>query len=306
MKLTLSKQRFVLIVILFFILLFGGVYLLLKEGNMGLLESSRVGNSYEDFARLCSEEKNPSKIVCKAFIIDETEVDDTLCFDLLAYDGVGAVESMMLCDNPSSLNWDNPYGNYEKRVPVVIEISGRKSFLGSSKLENAKLTLMEDQEIYDILNTLPEELGRNSYFQSLIYIKEHQEIFDKGYYITSPVGSDTRNILVLYDAEVKEISSRGGEVDLLLNTKIYEEELSLLVSTEELWFSRIDEMEEGILINAEKVDFFEKDGNFFVSFKFTMEEAEVEEYLKSFLEEEGGEIVLKKEFNLVQIVAKEI
>jgi hypothetical protein len=181
-----------------------------------------------------------------------------------------------------------------------------KSLLGFSKLENAKFFLMEDQELFDILETLPEDLGRGSYFQSLIYIKEQQEIIDKGYYITSPVGSDTRNRLVLYDAEVKEISSREGEVILLFSSRIYGEELSFLVSTEEFEFARLDESEGEILIGVEEVGLFEKEGHFFLIFDFTLEEVEVEEYLKSLLESEEEEIILNEEFNLIGVVAKEI
>ncbi len=307
MRIGLSKKNFIILVSLSFLFLVAGGYLLARGQEFSLLKSSRLGDSYEDFARLCSKERNGSDIICKAFIVDEKEVDDTVCFDLLVYDGVGSVEDMVLCDDPLSFDWDNPYEDYEKYVPVVIGMSIRKSFLGANKLKNAELVLMEDREMFNILDTLPEEQGRGSYFYSLIYIKEHQEIFDKGYYITSPIGTDARDHLVLYDAEVKEIFPQEGEVVLLLSTRIYGEELNLLISSKEFFFLSMDfGVWEEVLIDVDGINSFEKEGKFSVTFNFNPKELDVEEYLKSILESEEGEIVLKKEFNLIEIVAKEI
>lgn len=306
MKLRSSKKTVILLALLFFTSFAGGVYLLFNREETVLSKPSRWGDSYDDFARRCSEEKRPSKIVCKAFIVKEVESlgDDTVCFDLLVYDGVGDLANMGFCDEPSSFEWDNPYGNYEKHVPVIIEMSTRKSLFGSTRPENTKLILMEDQEIFDILSTLPEDLGRGSYFQTLIYIKEHQEILDNGYYITSPMGSDTRDHLVLHDVKIQEISVQGGEVVLSIITRIYGEKLNLLMSTKGfLFFDTESEIEGGTLVDVEGVDFFDKVGSFIVVLNFNPEEIEIEGYLKSLSESEEG-IVLREGFNLVQILAK--
>lgn len=304
----LKKKPFFIFLGLFIVLALvaaGVTYFLLKERE----ERLEVESEYVKLLEYCGE-GDGEVVECKVLLKDfyDSEDGERDCMEIVLPIADSEKRDISLCLKKGVVEWENPYGDYEKYVPVSIKMSVGKSLLGFSKLENAKFFLMEDQELFDILETLPEDLGRGSYFQSLIYIKEQQEIIDKGYYINSPVGTDTRNHLILYDAEVKEISSREGEVSLLLSTRIYGEELSLLVSTEEFEFARPAETGEGILIDVEKLDFFEKDGNFFVifNFGFTLEEVEVEEYLKSLLESEEEEIILNEEFNLIGVVAKEI
>jgi hypothetical protein len=302
----LKKKTFFIFLGLFIVLAFvvaGVTYFLLKERK----ERLEVEGEYVKLLEYCGE-GDGEVVECKVLLKDfyDSEDGERDCMEIVLPIADSEKRDISLCLKKGVVEWENPYGDYEKYVPVSIKMSVGKSLLGFSKLENAKFFLMEDQELFDILETLPEDQGRGSYFQSLIYIKEQQEIFDKGYYITSPIGSDTRNRLVLYDAEVKEISSREGKVVLLFSTRIYEKELSFLVSTEEFEFARLDESEGEILIGVEEVGLFEKEGHFFLIFDFTLEEVEVEEYLKSLLESEEEEIILNEEFNLIGVVAKEI
>jgi hypothetical protein len=302
----LKKKTFFIFLGLFIVLAFvvaGVTYFLLKERK----ERLAAEGEYVKLLEYCGE-GDGEVVECKVLLKDfyDSEDGERDCMEIVLPIADSEKRDISLCLKKGVVEWENPYGDYEKYVPVSIKMSVGKSLLGFSKLENAKFFLMEDQELFDILETLPEDLGRGSYFQSLIYIKEQQEIIDKGYYINSPVGTDTRNHLILYDAEVKEISSREGKVVLLFSTRIYEKELSFLVSTEEFEFARLDESEGEILIGVEEVGLFEKEGHFFLIFDFTLEEVEVEEYLKSLLESEEEEIILNEEFNLIGVVAKEI
>lgn len=311
MKFKVSRRRFKVLVcvgVLSLALLAFGIYLLLRGERIALLDTSEEGNSYVDFIQRCGASSSDSEVTCRAFITERTEMvgENTSCFSLFVYDGVDKVSDTTLCEKSSVFDWENPYGDYEKYVPVLMQISTGKNFLGSSKIANIKITLMDDQEVFDILTTLPEEQGRSSYFQSLIYIKEYQEIFDNGYYITSPRGSGTRNLLVLHDAKLEEIYAEGEKLILSIRTSIYGKQLSFLTSTEEFFFSDLSTTEggKGVVIDTERINAFDHEGNFFVVLKFSLEEMEVEEYLKSLLELGEDNVVLTEEFKIVDIAAK--
>ena len=300
MKLRISRKIFILFILLFIISLIAGAYLYVKRSRTTMDGYLQELESYCETTGDMLEKE----LLCKAFMIGELESEESeRCFWLLVYDGEGSLVDFKICEETNLIDWDNPYGDYEKHVPVVMGMTIRQSFLGENRLKNAKFTLMEDQEMFDILDTLPEGQGRASYFQSQIYIRKHQEIFDRGYYMNSPRGSDIKDLLVLYDVELEELSVRGGELLLSINTSIHGEELSLLITTEEFLFSG-PEFEDEILIDVEEADAFDYDGSFFVYLKFDLEEVEVEEYLKSLLEAEEEDIVLSEEFKLLQMSAK--
>jgi hypothetical protein len=303
MRLRISRKIFILFVLLFFIslLALGGYIYFENTGRTKSAYIEQLESYCETTGSLLKE-----KMLCKGFMIGELESEESeRCFWLLVYDGEGELVDFELCEETKLVDWDNPYGDCEKHVPVLMEVPIRESFLGTSKLKNVKFTLMEDQEIFDILDTLPEDQGRASFFQSQIYIKKYQEVFDKGYYITSPMDSDTKNLLVLHDAKVEEISALEGEVALSINTSIYGEELNLLISTEGFILSD-PEAGDGILIDVEGLDAFDYEGDFFVFLSFNLDEREVEEYLKSLSESEEEEIMLKEGFKLEELIGKEI
>jgi hypothetical protein len=307
MKLRLSKQKLILFLAFFFVFLIGVGYLLFGGENGPFTKLSKRGNSLEDFVQRCGVDSTSTAVTCEAFLVGETEFLDqnTVCFHLIVFDGVDDLKNMSICEKPSSFEWENPYGDYEKHVPVLMEMSTGKTFLGTDRVQNITFTLMEDQEIFNLLDMLPEHLGRMSYFQSLIYFWKQQEIINKGYYIIGPVGSDIKDLLVLPDAKLEEISAQGGEVVLSIRTRIYGEELRLLTSTEDFLFSDPESIgTEEILIDVEGIDNFSHGGNFSFAFKFDLEELEVQEYLKSLSVSEERDVVLSEEYKLLQLLAK--
>jgi hypothetical protein len=284
-----------------FVLLIVGVYLYFQT-------SVTTGGDYsKELEAYCEVETRLliKKVVCKGFMTRELQPEENQrCFWLLVYDGEESLEEFKFCEETNLVEWENPYEDYERNIPVTLEVITRKSLWGASDLKNVRFILMEDQEAIDIMRTLPEDRGLGSI---PLYLKEAQEILDKGYYITSPIGMDTRDRLVLYDAEIEEISVEREEIVLSINTELYGEELTLLIRTEDFLFfePEVIEEEDGILIDVEGIDAFDQDGSFFVAFDTNFEEEKVEEYLNSLLEVEG-EINLAEEFKLVEIVAKEI
>lgn len=314
MKVRTSKKVIIVLVSLFIFLFVGGVfYWVWDREETSLLKPPEIedslGNSLNSFIELCSEGTNSSEIVCKAFIKDEMEVIgenvDFTCLDLLVYSHKGGVvdANMRLCIDSPSLDWDNPYGDYDKYVPVVIEMSLRG---GTNELQEISLVLMEDEELFTFLDSLPEDQGRVSHFSSLIYVQEVQEVLDKGYYITTSVETDSRDILVIHDAQVEDISAQEGEVVLLLNTRIYGEDLRIFIYTEEFYFSKTGFIEEsGVLIDVDDINLFDKSLDFFVFLRFNLEERGVEEYMQSLSSSEDKAVVLEGDFNLIELLAKE-
>lgn len=314
MRFKASKKKFVLLVslfVLFVISLIGGVYLLFNGEKLGF----KIGgiDKYEELMQYCEVEEKGliTKVSCRAFLVREKILadKDITCFSLLVYDGFDGLKEMDICENSSFFEWENPYKNYKKYVPVDLEIEMGKGILANYKAKKVKFTLMEDQDLFKVFSQLSLEFDPEKNMRNLTYIKENQEIIDSGYYLTGLSESGILDRFVFYNASIRDLFVKENKVVLVVETSIYGNDLIIKIESKEFLYNynvilggELESME--IVVNTDNINSLNKEGNHQILLRFNPENFKVEEYLQSLQNISDEYILLTEELELISVIKK--
>lgn len=267
MKLKISKRTLTIFIALFVVSVLGGIYWF-----------SRGVGPYDEFAKYCSQGRFSPEIVCKAFILGATEgADETFCFDLLVYRGEGErMKEVELCEQEAPINWENPYADYSKVIPVDMVLHLEKGIFSYYSLVQVDFELMPDEDSLAILNIYPDSFE--------VRIAAQEEINRKGYFFSSPEDSNEKDRLRILNAVVHDIVQEEGELLLYLGLDINEQELRVKARVQEIYYVgdvEITEEEQMLfpeVFNAGNYELFDSGGFFSLFFLFDPEEANLEVY----------------------------
>jgi hypothetical protein len=308
MKVKISKKIIFisLIVISIIVILLTSYFLLSKHQIIRWQTGSSKYDYLESFCDL--EETNSSKkISCRGFIVNEALSNNRIkCLNILLYTGTEELQEIEICEKDFVVEWSNPYGDYDKYVPVNLEIQMSKNLFSSYKSDQIKITLMNDVDVFEILVRLPHEQDAERSMRNLVYIREYQDIEDAGYYLTRHRESEVDDILVLDSMRIKNLSVKDDEVVLLTETTLYGTNLVIEIRAEE--FSYIEkEMYESkeIYIDSNNSYAFDKQEDFKAVFEFNPDILNVDTYMESL--KNGGEskILLTTELKLISVIKEQ-
>lgn len=274
MKLTLSKQRFVLMVVLFLILLCGGVYLLIKDSKSELM-SERV-NKYGELVDFCEIKKQTEENLyfdCYAFL--ESEATDEEGMDCIAfvtpyYDEEGTRLDMLICEEKEKIFWENPYSNYSLHIPVVMTLKYEKTPFQFYKFVDLTIELLEDEKAYELWELV--DLLGPMHYKAFRY-SGHKLTEELGYSITAEGDlNDEENFvpngLVIYSAKIRFYQVEGDKISLEMEAFLDEQDKTLTFTTEGFTLFENAGEGEGVLINASNIADVDLDTKYQAYFKF--------------------------------------
>lgn len=253
MRLSLSKKKFFISIFLFFVLLIGGVYLLLSSrGSEVPVEVS----SYELLMDYCDHEEDGDvlSIICNSFIGDEYVNDDgerCLNFLVISEKG-GSREDIELCIDSEKMEWENPYPDYSLYVPVVLEIDyeiNRKF-----QITSVRGSLMGDEVVVEILERVPFSDKQNI----PVWTALHEEAVEKSYDTIleedgagdfAPVG------ISIWEGRVISYDVQGELINIEIETFFKGRDSGVSFSTEGfyLWDNLKEEGEEETYIDSSNI-----------------------------------------------------
>jgi hypothetical protein len=287
MKLTMSRKIFSILIVLFFVCLFGGLYLLVKDEKFTFLSGAQTDMLFNPFLEYCEVEEDLSvkKISCKAFITSERVIEGGgVCFDILIYPGIYKVlQEAELCDNKSLIDWENPYINYSRYVPVNLELEIGENLFGKNRLKAGSISLMEEEEVYDFRDVYPTSIP--------IWLDPDEVIHQGDFYLFKSEGSEQEDTLHVREVTVYNIERDNDELVLYFGMIINGEELKVKEKISDFFF--MEEIQE--LGDDRKLDFvgvdnfnlFNYEGTLQGTLKFSLEEGfSLRDYLDS---QEGSE-----------------
>jgi hypothetical protein len=246
---------------------------------------------------------------CQGFIVDSyilNEDEDIRCFKYFLYSDSKDLNSIEICESIEFIDWDNPYGDYEKLIPVNITVDLNTITFWSSERKFLKMGSMSDEDFYNnIWNQIREE---TSYQLDEIYIKQREEMLLAGYYTTGYVGSGVYNLLVLNSVNPDVIDIKNDVITLGLETVINGIKYFFTIDTKEFLYEFVDQSYEpkAKTITIHNIEEFVFKGEFSVVLKFDNESLEIEEYMQGIENSEERNISLNNQFDLFSIMLKDI
>jgi len=312
MKLTLSKRRFVLLVILFFILLFGGVYLLVKDGSKSGFTNREVDKYGEliDFCEIKEQTEEDLYFDCYAFLESESpdkEGGNCLVFVTPYFDEEGSRLDMQICEKEEKIVWENPYSNYSLHIPVVMTFRYKKSLFQFYKFQGLNIELMEDEKAFELWDLV--DLFGPTHYQAFRW-SGHKLTEELGYSITAEGDlNDEESFvpsgLVINSAKIKSYQIEGDRIVLEMEAFLDEENKTITFTTE--GFSLLENVEKGdsVLINASNIADVNLDAEYQAYFKFrekgSVSEEFVQEQLALLTKGEESELL----FDMLAVVHEE-
>jgi hypothetical protein len=279
MRLTLSKQKFILLVGLFLICLIGGVYLLLN--NTGLRFKVRRLDKYSELISFCEERLQGGEdfyIDCYAFLESESKDEQgRTCISFVTpyFDKEGVRQDTQVCEEEDKIDWDNPYSNYSLHIPVVMTFRYKKSLLQFYKFEDLKIELMENEKASELWQRV-DLLGPMGYkaFRS----SGHKTSEELGYNITAEGGpNDVETLvpsgLVILAAEIKSYQVEGDRTLLEIEAFLNEQKTTFTYATDGFYFfDTVGEGADGTPIDSANIGDIDTDVPYRVYFKFKEKE----------------------------------
>lgn len=301
MKLRVSKKKFILLVVLFFIFLISGVYLLERESGWLGLDFSEGLDKYGELEEYC-EYKNGedlTSVLCYGFLKDEYIGEDgSRCLELALTSLEGIRKDIEICEDSEKILWKNPYPDYYLSVPVIFELNYSKSIFGNYFLEEINFDVMEDEkaeELLDLVNSL-DSLGFLRMDFLRIQTKEEYYIQKRGYRIFNTEDGGQR--LLLSSVVLKEYEVKDGEVFMYVDATLYGESVDLVISNKEFilsqWVPTTPEEIQEVMVDLEGVEVLSEvqgEGSCEMLLSFEVEESTVHSYLENLLTEQSSELV---------------
>lgn len=274
MKLTLSKHQFMFLVVLFFIPLIGGVYLLINSWKLEFMSGGV--NKYGELVDFCKIKKQAGDDLyydCYSFLESEsTDEKGMNCIKFVTpyFNEEGRRLDMQVCEEGEKIIWENPYSNYSLHIPVVMTFKYKKSLFQSYRFESLNIELMEDEKAFELWK-LVNLLGSSGY--KAFRWSGHKLTEELGYSVTAEGDpNDEQNLvasgLVIYSAQIKAYQVEGDEILLTMEAFINEKDQILSFTTEEFFLLENVEKGDSVLINASNIADVDLNVGYQAYFKF--------------------------------------
>lgn len=239
---------------------------------------------YENFLEFCELEEDESKLNCKGLIYQIEENDKKKCFDMAFMTPEYTFQEDLLCANSNVISWEDQVPvstEYYSSVLVYFTINYKKTIFNSYKISSINLSLIPDEEIYEIIDKLSE----NRLPMPNVRTEKFAEIIQKGYYIDNSfheiVDGKKISSLSFYFVEVEKVSSKGNKIIIDGNIETLGDEYDFQVEVNSFLYFPINNYytgENGIIINSDNLDeYSDMSGSFQMRYYYVGLEEDISE-----------------------------
>jgi hypothetical protein len=304
MKLRVSKTKFILLIVLFFVFLIGGGYLLINGKGLGL-EIFGV-DKYEELIDFCEIKKQEGKdlyVDCYTFLESESiDNDGVNCISFVTpyFDEEGIRLDTQVCEEENKIDWNNPYSNYSLHIPVVMTFRYKKSLFQFYKFQDLKIELMGDEKAFELWEIV--DLFGPMYYKHFRTLG-HKTTEELGYNITAEGDSNDEESfvpdgLVMYFAKIKSYQIEGDSILLEIEAFLNEQKTTFTLTTDGFYFfENVEDVLESVLIDSSNIEDIGIDVQYEVYFKFKekglVSEDFIEEQLALLIEGKESEFLFE-------------
>jgi len=268
----------------------GVTYFLLKEGQ----ERLDLESEYNRFLEYC-EEGDGGTLECKVLLGDFYETEDRRkdCVEVLLPVADAEQREVSFCFKRGIVEWENPYNDYSRYIPVLIVIEGYEEL---SRVNSVKMVVLEDEEGYRVASEVYEEGG----FPFIIWTREERIALERGYDVIGEVDDAEAFIPVgisIRKARVLSYVLEGDAISLEVQTYVMGENVTFFLNSNDFFLSG-SSLKEDLLISSNNIDEFNTELEYRVIFlledssSFSVEY--VEEQLSLLVDGEDSEFLLEK------------
>jgi hypothetical protein len=260
---VLKKKRFWMILLIILIVVGGVVYYILYQQRVSKYKSNVPYDTAEGLG--------PFTISINAFLESVTEENDKKCLNLITIDE--KFEDFQICEDTNIVNWENPYDDYSKLIPVNVLISFNPNLLSRYLVKNVEVSLLEDEDYVFLF-----DLDKGQDIFPRVHIKSTEDILRRGYYTTGTKGQ----LLVILENRIDKMEVDEDEITIYFTAVIEGQEVKLkLVEQEFYYFAWLGESR--INITNENIEMLKPD----TKFEFVFDVASsfnAEEYIDTLIE----------------------
>lgn len=231
-----NKMKFITLLLFVLLLSVIGVYMFCTT------EFFFKYKTYSSYGEMVESEESKD-LVINAFLKATEEKGNKVCLQLIEISE--ELEKFNICFQKEFLNWENPYEDYSKLIPVKVVFDFEEIMFGIFSLCEVRVTLLEDSEYMGVLYSMDEERIKD--FQ--VRIKSNEEIVSRGYY-TKELG-DAFGVIII-DALIYEVSSVNEKIEVGFKAIIQGENISSKILVDELVLGTVDDSGEPIRTTINK------------------------------------------------------
>lgn len=255
MKIKITKKKLIIYAILIFLISLAGSLFFLYFENLSKYEI------YSAYGTV-SEEYDSRELEIKAFLKSIEGKGNEYCLNFVSM--TEDLEKFNICINKGVLNWENPYEDYSKLIPVRVVLYLDKGIFNIFSFREVNIALLEDNEFMDFIYDMDEEQIQN--FQ--VRIKSNEEIISKGYSYQDIEEQDLV-VITIQNSSINEINFDKEKIKINFNSIVLGEEVSVEASVRELHFVTINSQQESIMsiISEENVNMIRLRESCLITFK---------------------------------------
>lgn len=214
MKFTATKKTIIILTTCFILLISSCLPLFFRDVIFnGIKYGAWVRlNVYKELLEDCSFQKGGDNVVLKCeallnFVLKESiESDSCYKFSIVPQNKEARLYPLTICESDDKFNWVNPYKNYDKEIPINLEINYKKIGFLSYTLNKIGIFLMSNESYENMFNGRT-ELGT---MRRQIITKRQGYLRNKGYF---------------YDTSLESLKGSSFDMFLLADFKIENVEL---------------------------------------------------------------------------------
>jgi hypothetical protein len=277
------KKRFWIILLLALVIVGGVVYYILYQQKISKYKSNVPYDT--------TENAKPFTVSINAFLESVTEENDKKCLNLITIDE--KFEDFQICEDTDIVNWENPYEDYSKLIPVNVLVSFNPNILSRYLVKNVEVSLLEDEDYVFFF-----DLAKGQDISSRVRIKSTEDILRRGCYTT---GGGT--VLVILENMIDKIEVDKDEITIYFTAVIEGQEIKLKLVKQEFYYFDWQE-ESRISITKENIEMLKPD----TKFEFTFDIASdfnAEEYMDTLIDSSEDTEYLLIDLKLYEILEVE-
>lgn len=195
---------------------------------------------FQDIAENCEQTNSFGKISFKCSALLERYEDrenNTECFFMALVDKDYKLQPITICEEIGVVEFDREEMITEQMVPVEINFSYTRILFGEYKLQDFKLTLLTDEEIFELLD----KVYPNGAPQMNIRRNALEEVKKAGYYPSDDLilseGKTVKRVF-FYLGEILDAKIVGSEMVFNLKLNINKEEFLTTLSAKKLSYEK--------------------------------------------------------------------
>lgn len=171
MRFSASKNTIIILIVCLVALIVAALTIFF---NKAILNGLKYGawfetDKYSELLEDCKYEKKEDSVVLRCeglltFVLKET-IDSDSCFkfSLLSNQPKSELKDFTICESDSYFRWVNPYDNYDKKIPVYLDIRYKKDKkILNYRLEDITVSVIPNREVRALLSSRKELDKHNS------------------------------------------------------------------------------------------------------------------------------------------------